>query len=81
MLLAPPPPPKITLISTTTNSIELKLKTQDNGHSGAHGYTIHYKPEFSDWETAEIAFDTTTYTLRNLWCGTRYQLYVTAFNE
>lgn len=45
------------------------------------GYVINYKRDGGDWEELQIAARTDTYMLRNLWCGTRYQLYITAFNR
>ncbi|KAJ8967482.1 hypothetical protein NQ314_002796 [Rhamnusium bicolor] len=46
-----------------------------------HGYTIHYKPEFGDWETVQVAPNVDKYAIEKLLCGTRYQLYVTAYNS
>ena len=46
-----------------------------------HGYTVHYKPEFGDWEKTDIGFGTEEFTLQHLWCGQRYQLYVVAYNS
>lgn len=46
-----------------------------------HGYTLHYKPEFGDWETVEVAVDAQKYTIENLLCGSRYQVYATGYNR
>ncbi|XP_017797231.1 PREDICTED: Down syndrome cell adhesion molecule-like protein Dscam2 [Habropoda laboriosa] len=77
---APPHSPQVTLTATTTNSLTLKLRPHANDNAPIHGYTIHYKPEFGDWETAQISSTAQKYTLENLWCGSRYQIYVTAYN-
>lgn len=45
------------------------------------GYVINYKRDHGDWEELQIAARTDSHMLRNLWCGTRYQLYITAFNR
>jgi hypothetical protein len=58
----------------------MKLKPHATDTAPLHGYTIHYKPEFGEWETVQVGSQTTKYTLENLWCGTRYQIYVTAYN-
>lgn len=42
---------------------------------------INYKRDGGDWEELQIAARTDSHMLRNLWCGTRYQLYITAFNR
>lgn len=46
-----------------------------------HGYTLHYKPEFGDWETVEVAVDAQKYTIENLFCGSRFQVYATGYNR
>ncbi|XP_076544931.1 Down syndrome cell adhesion molecule 1 isoform X2 [Osmia lignaria lignaria] len=77
---APPHSPQVTLTATTTNSLTMKLRPHPTDNAPIHGYTIHYKPEFGDWETAQISSTAQKYTLENLWCGSRYQIYVTAYN-
>ncbi|XP_050346766.1 cell adhesion molecule Dscam2 isoform X6 [Nymphalis io] len=80
-VLAPPFPPQLSIASSSVSSLTLRLKpSQDAAQSPAAGYTIHYKQEFGDWETVQIPSNTDTYTLENLFCGSRYQLYVTAYN-
>lgn len=78
--VAPPHSPQVTLTATTTNSLTMKLRPHPADNAPIHGYTIHYKPEFGDWETAQISSTAQKYTLENLWCGSRYQIYVTAYN-
>jgi hypothetical protein len=45
------------------------------------GYVINYKRDHGDWEEMQIEAKANSHTLHNLWCGTRYQLYITAFNK
>lgn len=45
------------------------------------GYVINYKREHGDWEELQVEAGTSEHVLPNLWCGTRYQLYITAFNR
>ncbi|XP_045473863.1 Down syndrome cell adhesion molecule-like protein Dscam2 isoform X49 [Harmonia axyridis] len=78
---APPYAPQVTLTATTTSSLTIKLRPHDSDVEPIHGYTIHYKPEFGDWETIQVRPNVEKYTLENLLCGTRYQLYVTAYNS
>ncbi|XP_063822595.1 cell adhesion molecule Dscam1 isoform X1 [Ostrinia nubilalis] len=81
-VLAPPFPPQLTVASSSVSSLTIRLKPSEQPEqSPAAGYTIHYKQEFGDWETVQIPSNTDTYTLENLVCGTRYQLYVTAYNS
>ncbi|CAH2265758.1 jg7946 [Pararge aegeria aegeria] len=81
-VLAPPFPPQLSIASSSVSSLTLRLKPSlEAEQSPAAGYTIHYKQEFGDWETVQIPSNTDTYTLENLFCGSRYQLYVTAYNS
>ncbi|KAM3964156.1 LOW QUALITY PROTEIN: Down syndrome cell adhesion molecule 1 [Aphomia sociella] len=76
-----PLPPQLTIAASSVSSLTLRLKpSAEAEQSPAAGYTIHYKQEFGDWETVQIPANTDTYTLENLFCGSRYQLYVTAYN-
>ncbi|XP_045126209.1 Down syndrome cell adhesion molecule-like protein Dscam2 isoform X45 [Portunus trituberculatus] len=82
LIQAPPHPPEITLQSTTTNSIEVKLKPSViDDTTPIHGYTIYYKPEFSNEESVQVPASTRTYTLESLWCGSQYQIYASAYNK
>ncbi|KAK7068698.1 hypothetical protein SK128_024054 [Halocaridina rubra] len=82
LIQAPPHPPEIELQSTTTNSIEVKLKPSViDDTTPIHGYTVYYKPEFSNWESVQVPASTRTYTLVDLWCGSRYQIYASAYNK
>ncbi|XP_031351172.1 Down syndrome cell adhesion molecule-like protein Dscam2 isoform X16 [Photinus pyralis] len=78
---SPPRSPQVTLTSTTTNSLTVKIKPSTDDSEPIHGYTIHYKPDFGNWETVQIDSQTQKYTLENLLCGTRYQVQVTAYNS
>lgn len=78
---APPHSPQVTLTATTTSSITLKLLPHASDTAPIHGYTIHYKPEFGEWETVQVESHIQKYNLENLWCGSRYQIYVTAYNR
>ncbi|GFT03836.1 down syndrome cell adhesion molecule-like protein Dscam2, partial [Nephila pilipes] len=44
-------------------------------------YTLHYKTDDGNWQHERLSSDADKYTLRNLRCGTRYQLYMTASNS
>ena len=78
--IAPPFPPEVSLTGTTTNSIIIKLKLKKEEETPIHGFTVHYKPEYGEWKTVNIANSLLDYTIEELSCGTRYQLYVKAFN-
>lgn len=45
------------------------------------GYYLNEKREFGEWRQVEVPADADSYTLTGLQCGTRYQVYVGAFNH
>lgn len=81
IILAPPQSPVLTLSGTTTESLTLKLKPHDTDSAPLHGYTLHYKPEFGEWETIDVSNEEQKYKIENLYCGSRYQVYATAYNS
>uniref|UniRef100_A0AAG5D198 Down syndrome cell adhesion molecule-like protein Dscam2 n=1 Tax=Anopheles atroparvus TaxID=41427 RepID=A0AAG5D198_ANOAO len=80
IVLAPPQSPQLTLTATTTDSLSVKLKPHDSDTAPLQGYTLHYKPEFGEWETIDVALEAPKYTIEKLYCGSRYQVYATAYN-
>ena len=44
-------------------------------------YTLHYKTDDGDWIQQRLGNKEVQYTLTELRCGTRYHLYMTAFNS
>jgi hypothetical protein len=60
---------------------DYRWSDQGNGGSPILGYVINYKRDHGDWEELQISARTDEHMLRNLWCGTRYLLYITAFNR
>jgi hypothetical protein len=43
------------------------------------GYVINYKRDHGDWEEMQIEAKANSHTLHNRGCGTRDQLYISAF--
>ncbi|XP_055906126.1 cell adhesion molecule Dscam2 isoform X12 [Eupeodes corollae] len=81
IVLAPPQSPQVSITATTTDALTVKLKPHEGDSAPLHGYTLHYKPEFGEWETAEVSVEAQKYTIENLFCGSRYQVYATGFNN
>lgn len=77
----PPAPPTLSVIETFTDSLLLEWTDNPNGGSPILGYVINYKRDNGDWEELQIESKTNSHLLNNLWCGTRYQLYITAYNK
>lgn len=77
----PPDPPTLSVMDIFTDNLMLQWSDNKNGGSTILGYVINYKKENGDWEELQIGTKKNSHILRNLWCGTKYQLYITAFNK
>lgn len=81
IIKVPPEPPILTVVSAFTDSMQLEWIDNKNGGSPILGYVINFKRENGDWEELQIDSKTNAHLLANLWCGTKYQLYITAYNK
>lgn len=77
----PPEAPNLTVVNTYTDSLHLEWLDNSHGGSPILGYVINYKRDNGDWEELQVDAKTNSHLLSNLWCGTRYQLYITAYNK
>lgn len=50
-------------------------------HAHFKEYKLYYKRDFGEWEDTSLSPKLESFILENLWCGTRYQLYMTAQNQ
>lgn len=80
-VLVPPEAPILTVVESFSDSLHLRWTDQKNGGSPILGYVINYKRDHGDWEELQISARIDEHMLRNLWCGTSYLLYITAFNR
>lgn len=81
IIKVPPDSPNLTVVNTYTDSLHLEWVDNKHGGSPILGYVINYKRDNGDWEELQIDSHTNSHLLSNLWCGTRYQLYITAYNK
>ncbi|XP_044016307.1 Down syndrome cell adhesion molecule-like protein Dscam2 isoform X2 [Aphidius gifuensis] len=77
----PPLTPLLLATSTTSHSISVQWKPGDDGGSIIRGYILHYKRKFGEWEEVKVSNKINGYLLSQLWCGTEYQIYLTAYNK
>lgn len=80
-VFVPPDPPLLTVLDIFADSLMLQWSDSYNGGSSLLGYVINYKKENGDWEELQVDSKTSTHLLINLRCGTKYQLYITAYNK
>lgn len=80
-VFVPPEPPSLKVLEIFTDSLMLQWSDSKNGGSPVLGYVINYKKDNGDWEELQIDSKANSHLLSNLWCGTKYQLYITAYNK
>lgn len=80
-VFVPPEPPTLLVVDIFSDSLMLEWNDNKDGGSQILGYVINYKRENGDWEELQISSKLNSHLLSNLWCGTKYQLYITAYNK
>lgn len=80
-VFVPPEPPTLMIVDIFSDSLMLEWTDNKDGGSTILGYVINYKRESGDWEELQISSKLNSHLLSNLWCGTKYQLYITAYNK
>ncbi|XP_069971593.1 cell adhesion molecule Dscam1 [Penaeus vannamei] len=76
----PPAPPTLYVQGSSRDALTLRWSLRPH-HALVRGYILNYKREYGNWEEVELHTARTTHTLSGLVCGSRYQLYVTAYNK
>ncbi|XP_048512285.1 Down syndrome cell adhesion molecule-like protein Dscam2 isoform X3 [Athalia rosae] len=77
----PPAPPLLHATVSTSTSITVQWKQGDDGGAPIRGYVLQYKREYGEWEEVKVSHKISSYLLSQLWCGTKYRVYMTAFNR
>ncbi|XP_050729038.1 cell adhesion molecule Dscam2-like isoform X2 [Eriocheir sinensis] len=80
-VLVPPSSPGLHVTETTASSIKVQWTVEDEGGAAVLGATIHYRAAGGTWTRATVGGETTTFTARELSCGTLYHLYITVHNR
>ncbi|XP_070509703.1 cell adhesion molecule Dscam1 isoform X3 [Chironomus tepperi] len=80
-VFVPPDPPSLSVVDIFSDSLLLQWSDNNNGGSPILGYVINFKKDSGDWEELQIDSKADSHLLSNLWCGTKYQLYITAYNK
>uniref|UniRef100_T1JE43 Down syndrome cell adhesion molecule-like protein Dscam2 n=1 Tax=Strigamia maritima TaxID=126957 RepID=T1JE43_STRMM len=76
-----PGTPFVEISLITTSSIDIQWKVEANGGSPVLGYKLYYKHDQSEWQLIDLDAATNSYHLDGLHCGTKYQLYMIAYNK
>lgn len=59
----------------------ISIAVFNSGRMPVKGFVVAYRREFGDWNEVFIDRRINSYTLENLYCGTSYQIALTAFNN
>ncbi|XP_035231170.1 Down syndrome cell adhesion molecule-like, partial [Stegodyphus dumicola] len=78
---APPTSPILQVVSTTSNSINIRWEKDPKDRSSITEYTLHYKHDDGIWQSKKLRSTADRYTLENVKCGTRYHMNLTASNS
>uniref|UniRef100_T1JES3 Down syndrome cell adhesion molecule-like protein Dscam2 n=1 Tax=Strigamia maritima TaxID=126957 RepID=T1JES3_STRMM len=81
LIQSAPGVPFVEISLVTTSSIDVQWKVDRNGGSPIQGYKLYYKRDYGDWEIIDLDGAMNSYHLDGLDCGTKYQLYMVAYNK
>ncbi|CAN8004178.1 unnamed protein product [Ixodes pacificus] len=77
----PPQPPAVHIVSTSATAVTVSWDVAKKDTQPITGFVLYWKSESSEWSERGVDGATTTHTLEELNCGTRYHFYVVAFND
>ncbi|GAB6021006.1 Down syndrome cell adhesion molecule-like protein 1 [Chamberlinius hualienensis] len=81
IVLSPPNSPEFDVTSVTSDAMELRWKTTSSKIFRVKGYTLHIKKDGGGWKDIPVTSDARSYRVNSLDCGTRYEIYMSAFNK
>ncbi|CAN7984984.1 unnamed protein product, partial [Ixodes hexagonus] len=77
----PPQPPVVHIVSTSSTAVTVSWDVAKKDAQPITGFVLYWKSESSEWSERGVEGATTTHTLEELNCGTRYHFYAVAFND
>lgn len=81
LVQVPPATPVLYVTSATSNSILMHWKNGFTGNAPITGYTIHYRRTHGNMEELQLSRHATSHELKELACGSMYQIYLTVSNH
>ncbi|XP_065220187.1 cell adhesion molecule Dscam2-like isoform X2 [Planococcus citri] len=81
-VLLPPLAPVLYLSSQSSSSIAVSWKPTGNGGSPITGYLLSYQAnDRQNWENIDLESEVESFEIKQLQCGTEYQIYVQAMSS
>uniref|UniRef100_A0A336M1C8 CSON009678 protein n=1 Tax=Culicoides sonorensis TaxID=179676 RepID=A0A336M1C8_CULSO len=81
LVQVPPAAPVLYVTSATSNSILMHWKNGFTGNAPITGYSIHYRRTHGNMEELQLSRHATSHELKDLACGSMYQIYLTVSNK
>ena len=81
LITVPPSPPTIHATTSGSSSLSVTWRGGDDGGAPVLGLTLSYKKEYGGWKEETVPASHSSHVLQGLSCGTRYQIFVTAYNK
>ena len=81
MIAVPPSPPTIHATTSGPSSLSVTWRGGDDGGATVLGLTLSYKKEYGGWKEETVPASHSSHILQGLSCGTRYQIFITAYNK
>lgn len=81
LVQVPPAAPVLYVTSATSNSILMHWKNGFTGNAPIIDYTIHFRRIHGNMEELQLSRHATSHELKDLACGTMYQIYLTVSNK
>ncbi|GAB6021002.1 Down syndrome cell adhesion molecule-like protein 1 [Chamberlinius hualienensis] len=71
----------IIVIVVSSDAMELQWKAPSNKAFRIKGYTLHIRKDGGVWKDVSITGDAKSYRVNSLDCGTRHEVYMSAYNK
>ncbi|XP_065348547.1 cell adhesion molecule Dscam2 isoform X2 [Cloeon dipterum] len=78
LVQVPPAAPSLYVSGSTSSSVVLHWKAGDTGGAPLTGFSLHFRPTNGDWEELQLPRYINSHELKDLRCGSEYQIFVTA---
>lgn len=81
IIQVPPSSPVLYVTSATSSSILMHWKVTSNGNAPLLGFTLFYRRSHGNLEEMALSRHASSHELKNLMCGSTYQVYLTCNNK
>uniref|UniRef100_T1IX56 Down syndrome cell adhesion molecule n=1 Tax=Strigamia maritima TaxID=126957 RepID=T1IX56_STRMM len=80
-VLVPPATPQLSILNSSYNTVEIEWSQNGDGGQPLQGFIVSYKAADKNWKEIKLATTVTDYSFDELQCGTKYRIFVSAYNR